>query len=111
MTPEPRTERLEVRISPLEKALIAERALEAGQKVSDYVRDRALCRPPSNEGAKQEHPPAVAAEIAEAKLEDGPAREAFLQRRTQQLIGQGRTSPVARREAEREWEERGAGGG
>lgn len=136
----PRTGTIQVRVNDVEKAQIRERALAAGKNVSDYVRDRALGRrartpgsvaggaaitPPvpgkpqpadrapvaSNEGAKQEHPPAsptVAAEIEEAKMDDEAAREAFVERRTKQLIGSGRTSIVARREAEAEWRMRGS---
>jgi hypothetical protein len=118
---ETRSEKIEIRVTPLEKAQIDERALAAGVKRSDYVRNRALCQPvapASNEGAKQEHPrrssPAdvvgetVAAEIAESRLKDEAARDAFLARRVPQLVGAGRTTPVAEREAKREWDTRGA---
>lgn len=125
---EARGKTIQVRVSDAEKAQIQERAVAAGMKVSDYVRVRALGRrlrssssPPSNEGAKPEHshdPPAqtaatvpdieVAAEVEEAKMPDEAAREAFVERRTKQLIGRGRTSIVARREAEAEWKMRGA---
>lgn len=48
----------------------------------------------------------VAVEVAEAKLKDDAARETFLERRTRELHGAGRTTPVARREAEAEWRAR-----
>lgn len=50
--------------------------------------------------------PTVAAEIEEAKLADDPAREAFIERRTRELHAQGRTTILARREAEAEWKTR-----
>lgn len=43
--------------------------------------------------------------IAEAKLEEA-AHEAFIARRTRELHAAGRTTPVARREAEAEWRAR-----
>lgn len=56
--------------------------------------------------ARPDVEPRTAAEIAEAKLKEDPAREAFIERRTRELHGQGRTTPVARREAEAEWRAR-----
>lgn len=37
-----RSERLQLRLTPTEKAMIAARALEAGMKLSDYARHRLL---------------------------------------------------------------------
>lgn len=45
-------------------------------------------------------------EVAEAKLVDDAAREAFVERRTRELHGQGSTTPVARAMAESEWRNR-----
>lgn len=113
MSAAPRTGTIQIRVSDLEKAQIRERALAAGKTVSDYVRDRALGRrqrtsPVAPVAVVEQPHPNVAAEIAEAKMPDDAAREAFVERRTRQLQGQGRTSIVARREAEAEWRMRGS---
>lgn len=115
MEPERRNEKIEVRVSSVEKAGIRERALAAGMRLSDYIRDRALCVPvgalalnqPDVAGQTTVEDAIIAAEIEEAQMDDAAAREAFLVRRTRELHGRGRTTPAARREAEREWEERG----
>ena len=104
------------RVDPDERASITARARAAGfEKDSEYV--RTLLFAPSIEEAKAElstvnaaltpDGEVVKAEIEEAKLQDDPAREAFIERRTKQLVGQGRTTPVAQREARSEWERRG----
>ena len=153
---------IQIRVSDVEKARIEERAIAAGQKVSEFVRNRALGRrgsaspatavprrlpPPavnagitpdgaivkidpslpmdvpdvagalSNEEPKREEVPdmasrveaeRVSAEIEESKLTDDPARVAFIERRTRELYAQGRTTAVAKSEAEAEWRRRGA---
>jgi hypothetical protein len=98
------------RATPAEKARIAARALAAGQKLPDFIRARCLGEKPVRVNptvlaAGIEHE-TVAEEVAEAKLEDPSARDAFIARRALQLKGEGRTTLVARREALREWEAR-----
>lgn len=48
----------------------------------------------------------IVAEVEEAKLEDDPAHEAFIARRARELYGQGKTTILARAEAEAEWRNR-----
>ena len=108
-----RHEHLQIRVTDVEKAKIRERAIAAGKNVSDYVRDRALCVPvsaiaanrPVHAGQTSVDEQVVASEIAEPIVDD-IAREAFLERRTKQLHGQGKTMRLARRAAEAEWESR-----
>ncbi len=62
--------------------------------------------------AKSEPPPTpikggVEGEVEEATLRDAPAHEHFLERRTRELVGQGKTTKVARSLAEAEWRRRG----
>lgn len=122
---DPRTETLKTRVTPGEKARIQERALEAGMDVGTFLRARALglkprgltpIEPPPAPPHAPVNPTVVAAEvekqevadeIEEARLEDPPARDAFLERRTRQLVGAGNTTLVARRLAAAEWENRG----
>jgi hypothetical protein len=121
----PRAEQLAFRVTAVEKAKIAERARAAGMPIPDFLRARALglkprglepiAAPPvpprapvnpvvrAEEVRKQE----IADEVAEAMLEDPAARDAFLDRRTKQLVGAGSTTLVARRKAAEEWATRG----
>lgn len=117
-------ERLEFRVSVVDKAKITERALAAGMKVPEFLRVRALGlkprgltpiapppvppREPVNPviAAKGVEKQEVADEIAEAMLDDPTAREAFIRRRTTQLMGGGSTSLVAARLAAEEWANR-----
>lgn len=92
-----------VRTTAGEKAEITKRAGGRG-KVGAYLRNLGLGRRPEPVPARKPLPdPNVEAEVEEAQMTDDAAREAFLRRRTTQLVGQGRTTPVARREAEAEW--------
>lgn len=120
-----RTEKLEARVTPAQKAQVAERAIAAGQKMGEYIRDRALglkangipegrgtvkalkARPPRSTPQDIEREE-IAAEVGEAALVDGDAREAFVARRTRQLFGEGFTSLLAARKAAEEWDARGA---
>lgn len=119
------SERLEFRVSTVDKARIEERARAAGMRLPEFLRARALglkprglvpiapppapVREPVNPviAAKAVERQEVADEIAEAMLDDPAARDAFLERRTKWLIGHGNTSLVARRMAAAEWANRG----
>lgn len=135
MTEELRTERMVFRMTTAEKTAIEALAAVHGIPPSTFCRHAALGTLPrpgspagavlstvnaaltpagevvaSNEGAKQEQPPAdprVEAEVAEAKLEDEPARTAYIERRSRELFGQGKTTRVAEVQAAEEWDQRG----
>jgi len=75
-----RSERLQVRLEPSEKAEIAERALDAGMKLSDFARHRLLGkrinrreRPKATPGVEAnsewEEAPLTSTHIAERALE------------------------------------------
>jgi hypothetical protein len=118
---DPRTELLATRVTPGEKARIAERAAAAGMKVGEFIRRRALgekprgltpIAAPSPSPRAPVNPTVLAArleevavprEIEEAMLDDPTARDTFITRRTLQLRGEGKTTPVARKAAEEEW--------
>lgn len=51
--------------------------------------------------------PRLEAELVEAKLQDEQARAAYIERRTKELFGQGKTTRRAEYEAAEEWERRG----
>lgn len=122
---DPRTETIAARVTPVTKARIAERAHAAGMKISEFIVHRALGEKPRHYVKPQPQPKrapgipsatavsvgverqTVADEIAEARLDDPTAREAFITRRAQQLHGQGKTMPVARSLASQEWATRG----
>ena len=134
---EVRGDQLRVRLTPAEKAEIQRRADRLGVDKAELVRRRALTDDfpqvgghgltqvsaqrrwlglpevepePSIEEAKQEHPPVpprVEAEIAESKMPDAEAEEAFMARRTRELYAEGKTTPVARALARAEWRDRG----
>lgn len=122
---------IQFRVSDAEKASVRAVAEAAGLTLTEYVRDLVLRSlgggtvipmperkgqahgsdsSPADEEAKPEPAakvsPAVAAEIEEARLKDDAAREAFIGRRAQELHGSGYTTPVARRMAVRDWEQR-----
>lgn len=123
---------IHVRVSEDERETIEKHADRAGLKFSEYVRRAALgeweailgagantSAPPATASApspaERETPMAervvgeeVAAEVTEATQLDDVARESFLERRTRQLVGQGKTTPVAKSLAEAEWRQRGA---
>jgi hypothetical protein len=121
---DPRTEIERFRVTPGERARIAERAATAGLKVPEFLRRRALglrlngipertpvpkaavARVVSPRAVEREE---VAAEVEEAKMGDQESHEAFVDRRALQLHGQGRTMRVARALAEAEWQRRGTG--
>jgi hypothetical protein len=109
---DPRSEVLKIRVTPREKAAIAERARVAGVVVAEFLRARALGEKPLAAGASTGTPivPAVKVEVEreveEAMLEDPGAHDAFVARKTIQLRGQGHTTPRARELAEKEWAER-----
>lgn len=129
MTEPERNLREVFRVSAAEKAAIKVLADLRGMKPGTYARLAALgqlpamgSRPPAmpeRQGQAQAAPtieepeqeqrdaPRVGAEVAEAKLEDGPAREAFIARRTRELYGQGKTTRLAESQAAEEWERRG----
>lgn len=122
---DPRTETLKVRVTPVEKAKIGERAVAAGLGIAEFMRIRALGEKPRGLVRPEPEPKrapgipsattvsvgverqTVADEIAEAQLDDPTAREAFIARRAQQIHGQGKTMPVARSLASHEWATRG----
>lgn len=123
---------IQFRVSDDEKAAVRRGAEAAGKTLTKYARDLVLASLgggtvipmperkgqaggsdssiAKNEGAKAEPaakvPPVVAAEVAEARLEDNEAREAFIGRRTREHHGHGHTTPVARQMAVRDWEQR-----
>lgn len=120
-----RTEREVFRVSAEEKAKIAAIAAIHGLLPGTYARRAALgqlapagSQSPASGRTKLSivnvgTTPAggivkerIVAEVEEAKLEDDPAREAFLERRTRELYGQGKTTKLARAEAEAEWRNR-----
>lgn len=74
-----------------------DRAAEAARAVKGFNRGAAIVADADR----------VEQEVAESKMVDDEARDAFLERRTRELHGQGRTTMVARREAEAEWRNRG----
>lgn len=104
---------INVRTTPGEKAEIARRA-GGPRRMSEYLRrlglgDAVAAAPPAPAARAtpaEVDAERVAAEVDEAKLADDAAREAFVARRTRELVGKGRTTPVARREAEAEWRAR-----
>jgi hypothetical protein len=108
-----------VRVSRDQKERLERRAKMVGVKLSEYLRTRVLAELQTEAPATPEPIPGqttveevaaaaeVEAEVAEAKLTDDPAREAFVERRAMQLYGQGRTQRLARVEAEAEWRNRG----
>lgn len=149
--PNPLTETMRFRCTPVDKKLIEERAIAVGVTVTEYLRARTTGRMPwldTGPGSLGDTPPStdlmvggetsrvttagevvralaeqgvpeevavsaptveeleVADEVAEAQLDDPTARQAFITRRTVQLRGQGKTTPVARRAAEEEWANR-----
>lgn len=119
-----RSSHIQVRVSPEEKQTIRRNAQRAGyHDVGPFMRDRALAgasagRPVQTSPSHGVVTPAPAlvpgakpsanvdAEVAEAALADDPARKAFIERRTQELYGQGKTTSVARALATAEWEAR-----
>lgn len=114
---------IHVRVSVLERDRIETLADRAGLKFSEYVRQAALgiLEPSAPPAAVSASPPAegetsmaarveeveVAAEVEEATQLDDVAHESFLERRTRQLVGQGKTTKVAKSLAEAEWRQRG----
>lgn len=105
---------INVRVTPGEKTEIARRA-GGPRRMSEYLRrlglgDAVPAAPPAPRATRatpaEVDAERVAAEVDEAKLVDDAAREAFVARRTRELVGKGRTTPVARREAEAEWRAR-----
>lgn len=120
---------IHVRVSVVERDRIETLAGRAGLKFSEYVRQAALgilepspsSTAPKPKAALPASSPArgktsmaervdredVAAEVAEATQLDDVAHESFLERRTRQLVGQGKTTKVARSLAEAEWRQRG----
>jgi len=123
---DPRVDVMRFRTSPAETARIKERAIASGMKLPDFLRARALGQKPrglQRPEPEPQRPPArpvnptvaaaaverqeVADEVEEAKLRDEEAYDAFVERRTRQLYGQGKTMLVARRLVKEEWENRG----
>lgn len=112
-----RNDQIRVRVTRAEKEAIARNAELAGAKdPTTFLRELGLRElVASTEAAQRGELPGqttvdqviVDAEVQEARLQDPPAREAFIARRAKQLFGQGKTSAVAKRLAEAEWRARG----
>lgn len=89
------------------EAEMGEGAAEAGVRPSGRVASPGASGEPELGGALTPPARAEADRVGEARMGNEEAHAIFVQRRTTELHGQGKTTPVARRLAEAEWRSRG----